>query len=402
MRRALDYAFSIRLDLLYGSPKGEDAGNVRSFESTWMSGSLQAVVNLNNLKWNPGERKTAFYAFGGIGLNSFKAQLRKNEVEAQKVENSVAPQLEVGMGVAFRISTRINLGIEHKVAAVLGGRSDLLDGAATFVTTDDRSTFHDYLNYTSIRLNINLMGKGHSSEPLYWLNPLDVVAGDLQKLKDSKVMLNDTDGDGIIDPLDNEKSTPAGASVNAKGVTLDSDSDGVPDYQDQEPFSPPGFPVDAGGVAQKPDEWAALKSLLDDRLKNLQPVNPSVQPASGAPSILFIPLIYFDNNSTEVGKENLTTLATVADILKGSPTTKIVVTGYADEAGPAAVNNDLSYQRAKSVIDQLVSKYGVAEDRLILQWKGAQDPLVGGKDKLNRRVHLKIANGERPMAAPGK
>ena len=50
--------------------------------------------------------------------------------------------------------------------------------------------------------------------------------------------------------LDQELDTKEDCPVDTRGVILDSDGDGIVDCEDKEPYSRPGFPVDATGVAQ--------------------------------------------------------------------------------------------------------------------------------------------------------
>jgi OOP family OmpA-OmpF porin len=99
----------------------------------------------------------------------------------------------------------------------------------------------------------------------------------------------DTDSDGIIDMIDQEKESPAGARVDTKGVTLDSDMDKVLDYKDKEPFSPPGYPVDANGVAQvpKPITEADVNRIVDAKLANFK------LPVQQGLSDWFLPIINF-------------------------------------------------------------------------------------------------------------
>src|SRR3546814_13775074 len=66
----------------------------------------------------------------------------------------------------------------------------------------------------------------------------------------------DTDGDGVIDSLDQCPGTPAGTKVDSRGCPLppppppkDSDGDGVYDNLDACPNTPKGFKVDAWGCA---------------------------------------------------------------------------------------------------------------------------------------------------------
>lgn len=400
IRRAMDYVFSWRLDLLYGAANGEDDGNVRNFTNDWISGSFQGIATLNNLKWNKGERKTNIYAFAGLGLNSFSVDLEEDGIKTIEIDSEVALHAEVGGGISFRINERFNVGIEHKSMAILGKRSDLLDGVQTFtLNEDDRSTFRDIMNYTSVRLNFNISKPESKTEPLYWLNPLELVLNDVQKLKDSRVTLNDEDGDGVIDMLDEEEDSPQNAIVDAKGVTKDSDSDGIADHIDKEPYSIAGYTINEEGVAQVPDVMDMVNKLLEEKLKDYTPKTEPVNPAP-ALSNWYLPAIYFKADARNIGLDEYGTLANLALVIDENPDLKLVVTGHTDEAGATDYNNQLSYDRAKVVINHLVEKHSVARSRLILQWRGEQDTLVKGEHYVNRRVTFKMANGETEMAAP--
>ncbi len=399
IRRALDYVFSLRLDLLYAQPKGEDEGNVRSFTNTWMSGSFQIMANLNNLKWDLGERKTGLYAFGGFGLNSFEAELMVNDQPTVNIDTDVAPHADLGAGIAFKINPTVNIGIEHKATLVMGNRSDKLDGAET-IKLEERSTFRDVFNYTSVRINFNLLGKGTKTEPLYWLNPLDGVLADVQRLKDTRVTLNDSDMDGVIDMMDEEENSPAEALVNAKGITLDSDGDGIADHMDKEPYSQAGFEINEEGIAQKPDVMAEVEKMLDEKLRNFEPASTPAQSNTGNASAWFLPAIYFNDNSSTISYDDYATLANIAEAMKANPNMKFVVIGHADMAGSEDYNNQLSYNRAKAVVDHLTQKGTVDRGQLILNWKGETENLVEGRFEVNRRVQLKVATSETEMSAP--
>lgn len=396
IRRALDHVFSLRLDLMYGAAKGEDDGNVRSFETQWAGGSLQLVTSLNNLKWNLGERKTNIYALGGLGMNSFSGD-KLGEGGEVNIASDLAAHADLGAGIAFRITNRVNFGIEHKVAFVLGKRADLIDGVQTFVS-EERSTFRDPLNYTSVRLNINLGNLSTKTEPLYWVNPLDGVINDLARLKDTRVSLTDTDGDGVIDMMDEEESTPEGATVNSKGVTLDSDSDGYADHLDKEPFSPPGYSINAQGVAQVPDPAAEMRRYIDEKLRNFTPA--ATTPAAVNTNGIYLPNIYFPLGGADLSPMQIGTLASVAHIMKANPSLRFTVIGHTDEQGVDAFNQTLSFKRAETVINTLVGKFGISRNSLVLQYKGETDLLLKGASDVNRRVEFRVAGNETDMAAP--
>lgn len=399
MRRALDYVFSLRLDLMYGNANGEDDGAVRTFDNTWAAGTLQGIVSLNNLRWNVGERKNNLYALAGFGLNSFSVDM-EGDGGPINIDNDVAAHADVGAGIAFRINERVNFGIEHKATFIFGDRADLLDGIQTVKTDDERRTLRDVANYTSVRLNINIGNMSEQTEPLYWVNPMEDVINDLTLLKDSRVTLTDSDGDGVIDMLDDEENTAEGAYVDSRGVTLDSDSDGVPNHIDQEPFSQPGYQVDGNGVAQVPDVEAELRKYVDERLKNFQPVSPTATAPTASASGIYLPNIYFGSNGARVSGRHFGTLGSVATVLKSEPALRLVVTGHTDASGNEEANLTLSYNRAKNTIDQLVEKFGIGRDRLVLQYKGESELLLPNIAEINRRVEFSVANGETEMAPP--
>lgn len=401
VRRAMDYVFSWRFDMLYGSARGEDAGNTRNFDNTWMSGSLQGLMSMNNLKWSLEERKTNVYLLLGVGLNGFSVNYEKQGESPGKVDNEVATHADIGAGISFRINERFNLGLEHKGVIVLGKRSDLPDGFTTeTLNEDNRGNFRDVLQYTSFRVNYNFGKNNAQVEPLYWLNPLDAVLADVSNLQAFNEELADEDNDGVFDKYDQEKGTLAGVTVNSKGETLDSDLDGVPDYLDQEPFSPPGFEIDSYGVAQQPDLLLEAEEMMDTKVQNLEQrlPKPTVQMLNDEAVIsLSLPTIYFSVNSSRLGGKDIVALRPVAELMRKYSSIRLVVIGHSDVAGKESRDRKLSYRRTKNVIDHLVNTHGISRSRLVLQYEGSDEAVVNRVNEANRRVAFKIATFETDM-----
>lgn len=69
--------------------------------------------------------------------------------------------------------------------------------------------------------------------------------------------------------------------------------------------------------------------------------------------------IYFDTASSEVKPESGPTLAEIAKLLKTKPALKAFIVGHTDMVGDPASNLKLSQARAQSVVNALVSKYGI-------------------------------------------
>ena len=102
--------------------------------------------------------------------------------------------------------------------------------------------------------------------------------------------------------------------------------------------------------------------------------------------------IFFDSNSTRLGRWDRKRLDRVAEYLAADPSvTSLVVTGYADNRGMRRFNKALSQRRAESVRDYLV-KQGVPADKFELRHFGEKNPTYSNKmaegRKKNRRVTI--------------
>lgn len=170
----------------------------------------------------------------------------------------------------------------------------------------------------------------------------------------------DSDGDGVTDDKDQCPNTPSEATVDENGCTLDSDGDGVPDYQDKCPNTPAGAQVDGDGCA--------LKIILDN--------------------------VQFETNKAVLTAGSMGTLDAVADALNARPDiTKVTVIGHTDSMGDAGYNQSLSDDRAKAVADYLVSQ-GVDSNKVNSKGMGESQPVADNSTAVgrakNRRVELQV------------
>ncbi|MCB0601571.1 MAG: OmpA family protein [Saprospiraceae bacterium] len=466
LRKAIHYAFSVRGDLFYGVATGLDPQRssdavmnidlipavrdkvsdlYRNYKTKYFYGSIQGVLNIGNILFHQERNKWNTYMFLGIGLDNNvtkidalngnsaynwsgvsgdvdtkagRKQIKKDvraildgdyETDAREKKaifrlndkTNIHPMFQAGVGISRKINKRLNIGIEHQVML---SDNDLLDGFE-YRSIYDQSNNNDVSHYTNIRLGINLGSFDKRTEPLYWLNPIDGALNDIAELKQRPVLdLTDSDGDGVIDMLDQEPNTVAGAPVDVRGIALDSDGDGVPDYQDKEPYSPPGYDVDANGVAKIDGPWVTedeVADMINSRIANIK-------------TEWFLPMIHFDLDKYYIKPEFYGQLHHVATVMKEHPEIKVVADGFADVRNTAEYNNVLSYKRAKASIDYLVEKYGIPRDRFILQYGGENEEIVNDlpdnhrttteqerMQYMNRRVEFRVAKpGDQEMAMP--
>lgn len=102
--------------------------------------------------------------------------------------------------------------------------------------------------------------------------------------------------------------------------------------------------------------------------------------------------ILFDVNKATIKPESETALKLVIDYLVSNQTVKIIVVGHTDNTGVFASNITLSKERAKSVVEYLVTVGKINASRLMHEGVGSLCPISTNTTeagrKLNRRVEI--------------
>jgi len=203
------------------------------------------------------------------------------------------------------------------------------------------------------------------------------------------------DGDFCAD-LDNDRDRIPDADdqcVNdAEDVDGFADDDGCPDTDN-----------DADGVADGLDE-CPMEPEDQDRFQDEDGCpEPGPEAASVTVTdtrILISERIYFDYDRDTIRSVSMPMLDQVARVvleLRGE--LRVRVDGYTDNEGVAQYNLDLSYRRARAVVEYLVGR-GVPRSRLEYRGYGPRNPVAPNDTPdgraLNRRVEFTILNeGER-------
>lgn len=424
---------------------GDNDQFYRNYKSKTWYGTLDAIMNIGNIMFHGPQNKWNLYVGAGIGVTGIKTTINalngntpydftsvpnaspssgserkdnlkevknildddyETDVSKEKFisglrgNGNIVPTGHLLLGVSRRINKRVNVSIEHKFMLVDNDRWDGYE----YRNSTDLTTNSDRGHYTSIRVGINIGNFDKRTEPLYWVNPLDPAMSDLADLKQRpKFDLTDTDGDGVIDMIDQEKESPAGAPVDTRGIALDSDKDGIPDYRDKELFTPSGIKTNDQGIGMNPDPF-----LTESQVKKLIAEN-----GSGIGSWYF-PTINFDLDKYYVKEEYYPALNQVASVMQNYPNMKVVISGYTDNRNPAEYNNVLGYNRANAVVEVMMKKYNFTRDRFIVQYGGEEKPLIENlpdnhktsamqerQQYLNRRAEFKVAKaGDTEMARP--
>lgn len=87
-------------------------------------------------------------------------------------------------------------------------------------------------------------------------------------------------------------------------------------------------------------------------------------------------------------------IESLAQTLKNSSSSRIVIEGHTDNKGSPAYNLALSQRRANAVVDELVATHGISRSRLVPIGRGLENPIAPNDSPegraLNRRVDVKI------------
>jgi hypothetical protein len=365
--------------------------------------SLEGIFSLNNIRFHKAKTGVNFYVLGGFGGAIYDAKVnlkgsdganynfssipisinykeRKDIKDAIKnlpnwddeyetpAENhgdrrpkvsgqTFKPVGQLGGGIAFKLSNKVNLAIEDRITIT---NDDLVDGQqwGEQPGTPGQSVLSqnfDTYNFASLGLNINLGSK--AVEPLWWINPLDYAYQEVRKPKYMilpKPVLPDADGDGVTDQFDQEQ-TPQGCPVDTHGVSLDTDGDGVPDCRDKEKTTPTAWqPVDADGVGKAPcpDSTCFEKYMLTRR-------DACAELLGALPSVTFT-----SNTSGALTSDAKALLASIAARLRQNAECKIVVTSYCSST---KAQQQRAWDRVNVIIRYMVENEGISGDRFYWQ-----------------------------------
>jgi len=120
--------------------------------------------------------------------------------------------------------------------------------------------------------------------------------------------------------------------------------------------------------------------------------NIALQPVKNNASIV-LKNIFFEVNKYELKSESQTELDRLVQLLNENPALKIEISGYTDNVGKPSDNLLLSNNRAKAVVNYLISKKIVAT-RLVAKGYGEANPIGDNKTEegraTNRRTEMKI------------
>lgn len=120
--------------------------------------------------------------------------------------------------------------------------------------------------------------------------------------------------------------------------------------------------------------------------------NIALQPIEVNASVI-LKNIFFDVNKYDLKPESQVELDKLVQLLTDNPTLKVEISGHTDNTGTTADNLVLSNNRAKSVVNYLITK-GIVSNRLTYKGYGESQPIADNKTDegraQNRRTEMKV------------
>ncbi|MDH6307781.1 outer membrane protein OmpA-like peptidoglycan-associated protein [Dysgonomonas sp. PFB1-18] len=109
---------------------------------------------------------------------------------------------------------------------------------------------------------------------------------------------------------------------------------------------------------------------IDEPVQKPIEVKPEIKEITGQGFFLPDP-VFFRINKSVIDQPEWEKIEKAVTYLNENPNATCVVTGYADKkTGNSAINLRLSKQRSEAVAKAMETKYGIAKNRLSVNWKG--------------------------------
>lgn len=134
----------------------------------------------------------------------------------------------------------------------------------------------------------------------------------------------------------------------------------------------------------------------DELRKTLVGTGVQVKRVGNSIQLIMASDVTFATDQSAIQSNFYPTLNSVATILRKYPKTSITITGYTDNTGGDAHNQQLSENRARSVGDYLVSQ-GVSPNRIFTQGMGKRNPVASNATVQGRAFNRRVVITLRPQ-----
>ena len=100
--------------------------------------------------------------------------------------------------------------------------------------------------------------------------------------------------------------------------------------------------------------------------------------------------LIYRSGSSDLGRGPFESLSALANFLKVTPGSSIILVGHSDGIGELRKNIELSRNRAQAVVDKLITDYGIDQSRISAQGIGFLSPKTNNSTEKSRKKNRRV------------
>ena len=100
--------------------------------------------------------------------------------------------------------------------------------------------------------------------------------------------------------------------------------------------------------------------------------------------------LIYRSGSSDLGRGPFESLSALANFLKVTPGSSIILVGHSDGIGELRKNIELSRNRAQAVVDKLIKDYGIDQSRISAQGIGFLSPKTNNSTEKSRKKNRRV------------
>ena len=125
-------------------------------------------------------------------------------------------------------------------------------------------------------------------------------------------------------------------------------------------------------------------------LHNQEPLKDNYSSKLKEDGAIVLDDLIYRSGSADLGPGPFESLSDLANFLKGTPGSSIILVGHSDAIGELRKNIELSRNRAQAVVDRLIKDYGIDQSRISAQGIGFLSPKTNNSTEKSRKKNRRV------------
>ena len=125
-------------------------------------------------------------------------------------------------------------------------------------------------------------------------------------------------------------------------------------------------------------------------LQDQEPVKDNYSSKLKEDGAIVLDDLIYRSGSADLGPGPFESLSALANFLKVTPSSSIILVGHSDAIGELRKNIELSRNRAQAVVDRLIKDYGIDQSRISAQGIGFLSPKTNNSTEKSRKKNRRV------------